>query len=149
MPVYGFVLACAAQLMLSKHDGQLGGHLQQLGVPFLERLWRLMSCGMSEVLPAADDWLVVWDHCLATTTGPAFFYAALAAYLITQRGHLLAAATEQELDRVFESRPAVDVRKVRKQARHCLPCKCSEGRPDHIAGLSVSLWPLLLRLGLT
>lgn len=100
------------QLMLSQHDLQLGSHLEQLGVPLLERLWRIMSCGMSELLPAADDWLVLWDNCLAAASGPAFYYAALAAYLITQRVNLLAVTNKQQLDRVLAARPAVDVRKV-------------------------------------
>jgi hypothetical protein len=100
------------QLMLSQHDLQLGSHLEQLGVPLLERLWGVMSCGMSELLPAADDWLVLWDNCLAAASGPAFYYAALAAYLITQRVNLLAVTNEQQLDRVLAARPAVDVRKV-------------------------------------
>lgn len=102
----------AFQLMLSQHDLQLGGHLQQLGVPLLERVWRIMSGGMSDLLPAADDWLVLWDHCLAAPSGPAFYNTVLAAYLMTQRTHLLAVTNQQQLDRVFAARPAVDVRKV-------------------------------------
>lgn len=99
--------------MLSQHDLQLGSHLQQLGTPLLERLWSVMASGMSDLLPAADDWLVLWDHCLAAAAGPAFYNTVLAAYLISQRSHLLAATNKQELDRVFDARPAVDVRKVR------------------------------------
>lgn len=98
--------------MLSQHDLQLGGHLQHLGVPLLERLWRIMSGGMSELLPAAGDWLVLWDNCLAATSGPAFYHSVLAAHLITQRSTLLAVGNEQELDRMLAARPAVDVRKV-------------------------------------
>jgi hypothetical protein len=115
------------QLMLSQHDLQLGGHLQQLGVPLLERVWRIMSGGMSELLPAADDWLVLWDHCLAAESGPAFYYTVLAACLISQRMHLLAVTNQQELDRVLAARPAVDVRKVGHSftAAQRLGCVCA------------------------
>jgi hypothetical protein len=112
----------ALQLMLSQHDLQLGGHLQQLGVPLLERVWHIMSGGMSELLPAADDWLVLWDHCLAAASGPAFYYSVLAAYLITQRTHLLGVTNQQELDRVFAARPAVDVRKVGRSSTAAMRC---------------------------
>jgi hypothetical protein len=98
--------------MLSQHDLQLGEHLQQLGVPALERLWRAVNCGMSELLPDADDWLLLWDHCLAAPGGPAFYYSALAAYLISQRTNLLAATTGEALSRLLDSRPVVDVRRV-------------------------------------
>lgn len=97
---------------MCQHDLELGSHLQQLGVPLLERLWQHMSSGMSDLLPAAEDWLLLWDNCLAAAAGPAFYYSALAAYLISQRQLLLSAANAQDLGRVFDSRPAVDVRKV-------------------------------------
>lgn len=106
-------VCCAVQLLLSQHDLELGSHLQQLGVPLLERVWRHMSGAMSDLLPDADDWLVLWDHILAAPAGPCFYYSVLCSYLISQRQHLLQAVTDEQLTQLFAARPPVDIRKVK------------------------------------
>jgi hypothetical protein len=97
---------------VSEHDGQLGAHLQHLGVPLLEVLWQHLASALSDLLPDASNWLVLWDHCLGAAAGPGFLHTVLCAYLITLRQHLLAASDAQQLQRLFDSRPVVDVRKV-------------------------------------
>lgn len=73
---------------------------------------------MSDLLPSQSDWLVLWDHCLAAAAGPGFVYQLLCSYLITQRRLLLAVQDEQQLVRLFESRPAVDIQQVRPEGGH-------------------------------
>jgi hypothetical protein len=104
---------CVLQLLLSQHDLALGGHLQQLDVPLLQQLWQQLSGALSDLLPSQADWEVLWDHCLAAAAGPGFMYQLLASYLIALRQPLLAVQDEQQLQRLLDTRPPVDMQKVR------------------------------------
>jgi hypothetical protein len=129
-------MACSAllQLLLSQHDLELGGHLQQLGVPLLQQLWQQLSGALSDVLPSQADWEVLWDHCLAAAAGPAFLYQLLASYLITLRQPLLAVQDEQQLQRLLDSRPPMDMQKVRMRWLGVLLCCLLLSRTDgHLA----------------
>jgi hypothetical protein len=108
---------CVLQLLLSQHDLALGGHLQHLGVPLLQQLWQQLSGALSDLLPSQADWEVLWDHCLAAAAaGPSFMYQLLASYLIALRQPLLAVQDEQQLQRLLDTRPPVDMQKVRRFA---------------------------------
>jgi hypothetical protein len=119
---------CGLQLLVCHHDRELGSHLQQLGVPFLQHLWQQLSGAMSELLPQQQDWLVFWDHCLGAAAGPSFMYSLLTSYLIAQRQLLLAVENEQQLQTFLKSKPPVDIRKVSqlKVPGTCLLCRQSK-----------------------
>lgn len=100
------------QLVVSQHDLELGSHLQQLGVPFLQQMWHHMSGAMADLLPCQSSWYAFWDHCLTAAAGPGFMYQLICSYLLAQRRLLLAVQSEAQLTRLFESRPAVDIQQV-------------------------------------
>jgi hypothetical protein len=110
------------QLLVCHHDLALGSHLQGLGTPLLEQLWAHMSTALSNLLPNASDWLLLWDHCLAA--GPSFYYSLLAAYVLALRQHLLAAGDQQQLERLLDSRPVVHMRKVGAPGRDLFGGTC-------------------------
>lgn len=112
------------QLLLSEHDLHLGSHLQQLGLPLLQQVWHHLSAALSDLLPTQSDWQVVWDHCLAAPAGPGFLHHVLCSYLMTQRQLLLAVEDEQQLLRLFESRPAVNIQQV-TSAPSCAGSVCT------------------------
>eukprot|EP00879_Flechtneria_rotunda_P024784 GHRR01026296.1.p1 GENE.GHRR01026296.1~~GHRR01026296.1.p1 ORF type:complete len:543 (+),score=250.86 GHRR01026296.1:796-2424(+) len=124
-------------LMLAHHDQELGSHLQSLGLPLLQQLWEQLSGALSDLLPSQQDWLVLWDHCLAAPAGPCFMYKLLASYLIRQRRLLLAVRDEQQLTQLFESRPAVDIQQLVQQAY-----KLQETTPHYAVVGSITLTPL-------
>ncbi|XP_045125100.1 TBC1 domain family member 31-like isoform X2 [Portunus trituberculatus] len=112
-PSVGVTVLNMVEQLVCEADSTLLAHLMRLRVTAKCYAWPLLTSAFSRVV-SSSDWLVLWDHLLASP--PSLLPCVAAAFTLASRHSLLSCTEAKEVELYYQQESWVSVRKVVEQA---------------------------------